>query len=314
MMKTICGPSYNTLMKTIACVGWLGVCALSGLAASVGFAADKRVVVSADAVPEYTQRKFGGDGPRPESYVFMEGDFHPGGMADASLQKMSFRQVVEWLAPELARKNYLPVKAINDADLLIVVSWGMTMPAVRIHDLRAQTNPFTDTSTSATTLGVAAGGPTFGGGFFSDQERQVQFDRLEQGTDFMGAAMGLAGSAQLLGYSRDLRRLGGSLFSSAAEDSLRQDLGEERYFLIIKAFDLRSLRNQGPKRSVWTLHVNMGAVGRNFSGALEKIGPVAVDYFGRATTEVTAVIPDAKDGKVDVGEVKVVSEAPELKK
>ena len=67
--------------------------------------ADRHVAVVSRATPEYTQRKFGDGKPQPESYVFMQGRYFDGVRADCSIEKMSFREIAGFLAPELARAN-----------------------------------------------------------------------------------------------------------------------------------------------------------------------------------------------------------------
>ena len=66
--------------------------------------ADEHVAVIASAATAYTQRKFDGPKVRTETYVFMEGSFIPGQTVDRSIERMPFRRIAEFLAPELARR------------------------------------------------------------------------------------------------------------------------------------------------------------------------------------------------------------------
>ena len=101
----------------------LGVAVLGGLVA-VECLADQIVTVNAAASPGYTQHKFGAGKTTPETYVVKAGQFVAGEMANDSLNGTPFRRVVEALAPELARRQYLPARNPKDADLLIVMNWG----------------------------------------------------------------------------------------------------------------------------------------------------------------------------------------------
>jgi hypothetical protein len=115
-------PLAHLLSVNIVVLGSLAVCCL----------ADPRVVVSATANAEYTQRKFGGEKTTPESYVVMQGHYFEASIVDHSIDRMPFRRIAEIFAPELARRQYWPAKDAKDADLLIVVHWGTTMPRLSI--------------------------------------------------------------------------------------------------------------------------------------------------------------------------------------
>jgi hypothetical protein len=113
--------------------------ALGLLALSLPLAADERVALTATASPDYTQRKFDGAKPRPETYVFLEGKRTEGITADRSIDGMPFRRIVEYLAPELAKQQYFPTTDIKNADLLLVVHWGTTIPRITDDQLRGIT-------------------------------------------------------------------------------------------------------------------------------------------------------------------------------
>jgi hypothetical protein len=106
---------------TLPRLRWLPGFACTLLAGLPSAGADDHVAVISTASPEYTQRKFAGGEPRTETYVFLEGRFFEGATVDRSLEKMTFRRIAEYLAPELAKQNYLPARAIAQADLLLVV-------------------------------------------------------------------------------------------------------------------------------------------------------------------------------------------------
>lgn len=263
--------------------------------------ADKWVVVTSQAQPAYTQKKFEGDHPRLEHYVLMEGRYYAGGVVDGSLEKMTFRKIAESFAPELARKNYLPAKEIKEADLLIVIDWGATLPRAGNRELRAETGIRTD-------YGDVGGVHT--ANMFSPDENALQFDRMEQLTEQIDTAVQSATNAGLLGYNKELHRLGRGLMAGEEESSLRADLSRERYFVIIKAYDLKAASKEGARRPVWTLHANVGSPGNNFNTALTKIGNVAVDFFGRSTDKIQSLKARPRDGVVVVGDVTIVNEPP----
>src|SRR5512142_3076462 len=91
--------------------------AVLGTLAAVDCYADHNVTVTATAIPEYVQHKYGGGKTTPETYVLKAGRI-------ADRDRVSCRVVAEALAPELARREYWPAKDIAHADLGIVVQWG----------------------------------------------------------------------------------------------------------------------------------------------------------------------------------------------
>jgi hypothetical protein len=63
-------------------------------------------------------------------------------------------------------------------------------------------------------------------------------------------------NVNLLGYGSSLRRLVGRPIESTTEATLRSDLLSERYFDILRAYDLNTLKNRKP-RLVWMVHLNI---------------------------------------------------------
>ncbi len=292
--------------------------AVTCLPAATRCLADSKVVVVATADPEYTRQKFSGEKPKRETYVVMQGHYFDGLSVDKSIERMSFRHIAEIFAPELGRREYLPAKNPKEADLLIVVHWGTTSPQTSMLELTARTSPTLDTSVvdgirqakieqAAATHDVAAGLMAER----ADEGGQARaFDALSQLTDQISIEQTAANAAQLLGYTRALRQFSQGLGTTADEYTLRHDLREERYFIVLKAYDLHQPTPLGEnRRAVWTLHLNMGSPGNNFSGALEKMSITAVNFVGRTTDQVETVTPPPREGKVEIGPLTIIGEA-----
>ena len=274
--------------------------------------ADEHVAVSASADTAYTQRKFDGAKVRPESYVFMEGTFVPGPTVDRSIERMPFRRVAEFLAPELARQQYFPAPDAPGADLLIVVHWGTTTPRTSGAEMQGQVTLSLDLTqeralqneTKSQTDGTAA---WLGAG--SEIDRQLGFEQTEHFTDTLDSDYANANNAKLLGYTKSLKQYEQRVFGSAEETTLRSDLSTERYFVILKAYDLKAPLAPGEKRrSVWTAHLNMRSPGSNFSTALKRMGLVGADYFGRSTATVETQRPKVREGRVILGPLVIIED------
>ncbi|MEO6569504.1 MAG: hypothetical protein ABIO94_12130 [Opitutaceae bacterium] len=277
--------------------------------------ADPNVVVSAFANPEYTKRKYGGEKPLRETYVVMQGKYFEAPIVDRSIDRMPFQQILGFFAPELARREYWPAKTASEADLLIVVHWGTTSREVSSAEMLGRDSPVSDTSNHPDVLIqdlAVRQMPAEMGFIFSVADpagAQRRQDHLEVVTDQVSADLAHASSAQLLGYTRDLRRLSSSLAVTTEEISLRAHLTSERYFVILKAYDLRQKPEPGmARRAVWTLHLNMRSPGTNFRIALDRMSVASADYVGRGTEEVTTVSPPHRDARVEVGTPVVIGE------
>lgn len=290
---------------------------LLGLAVSLR--ADKHVAVTSTADTDYTRRKFGDHGaPCRETYVFMQGRCFEGATVDPSFARLSFRDIAGYLAPELARRNYLPTKDAQSADLLLLVHWGVTIPHVTSQEMRAETTTEFVSPENAAAGGMTAADPTNTGDFTkdlmnsvggTDEDRAMEFSGLNQMNDQLSGEMTSSSNLGLLGYTRHLHGPGKRLLPSEEEATLRSDLTTERYFIIVKAYDLQSARAGERRRAVWTLYMNIRSPGNNFQTALTRMSAAAVDYFGRTTDKVETVRPQVREGKVDIGDLIILGEA-----
>ena len=101
--------------------------------------ADRHVVVIARADPDYARGRYTADGTLiPQSYVFMEGNHYQGVAVDRTLERMPFREIAGQLAPKLAKRQYFPSASAADADLLLIVHWGTTIPRLGIQEMTAR--------------------------------------------------------------------------------------------------------------------------------------------------------------------------------
>jgi hypothetical protein len=277
--------------------------------------ADSSVIISGTANPEYTQRKYGGEKTAPESYVVMQGHYFEGSIVDSSIDRMPFRTIAEIFAPELARRKYWPAKDAKDADLLIVVHWGTTIPQVSTVEMMARTSLVPDVSVARENkqiMGENAGGDVAMGIISEGPSREanelLQMENLNQLNDQIANDLSSANAAQLLGYTRNLRKLGQQLMSSAEEQTLRLDLRQMRYFIILKAYNLHAPTSAERGRAVWTLHLNMSSPGNNFRTALARMSVASVDFVGRTTDEVQTVRQPVREGRVEIGPLLILGE------
>lgn len=280
------------------------------------------VTVNATAAPSYVRPKLASGAPKPETYVFYEGKFFSGATRDPSMARTSFAEIVKNLAPGLARQNYLPTKDVKNADLLIVVNWGMTTtePGAGKSDTEKQFE-LQDlyNSVNSYNASLSADG---GSGDVSDITANMMVARTNQLSS--QAYTGI--NARLLGYEATLKKEDKmswvSLSGAGAEQEAHlADLLEERYFVILLAYDYQKLLKgnqpdkplatkpgEPQKRPIWVVRVNIAANGNNFPLALPAMTRVAADYFGKQVEGLKTEQTDTgRRGTVEIGDTKVMN-------
>lgn len=267
------------------------------------------VAVKAGADDDYVRAKFGEKGAktRSDAYIFAQGSYFGGALRDASLEHAQFIDIAHTLAPELAKQSFFPTGDSKRADILIVVHWGITYveedPSHGQLDTQKLMSAVTASRANASSRGIA-------------DPSAVNTDLNVLAANAQQNSGGPASNAELLGFSDELRKeeYRSRAVASGTTDmdrELRIDASDERYFVILMAYDLKSLRatEHGRKpKLLWSTHFSMRAIGRNFTSALPFMSKVAANYFGR---NADGLILDARPdhlGSVQIGEATTVEE------
>jgi len=242
------------------------------------------VTISASASKAYDQKRITVAGPKPQTYVFYQGKFFAGGTRDPSIDHFTFNDITHDLAPTLAQQNFLPTRNANAADLLIVVNWGTTLedynsevynPEYQFALQREQDDIQSDTATADPIVSPALG-----------------FDAANDRANALSSQSAQVQNAKLLGYTPELRREEWRSWTmplmNADELTHRSDLTEERYFVILMAYDYQDILHHHAKgqaasapKPLWEIHMNVRAVGNNFTQALPAMAHVAAAYYGK---------------------------------
>jgi hypothetical protein len=320
------------------------------------------VVVSATASKAYTQTKFVNGVPKPETYVFYEGKYFGGLTRDPSIAHTKFMDIAKVLAPNLAKQNYLPTKNTKAADLLIVVNWGTTVT----DETAKKSDPNTSFALTDAIQAVAAYNSMVGAGAAPNVAAsgdspylgsagqaldQLTFDLGQNQASAMSAHSFAESNAKLLGYTNALNKEMATQWASAnglnseAESHLA-DLGEERYFVVLLAYDYQKILSDGKvvsaqpgmsaggsvrgqlnslgsgmtsaqfthddvtpsqPKPVWEVRINIRADGNNFVEALPAMSKVAADFFGKQEDNLKTEETNVGKYWVEVGPVKVIS-------
>lgn len=218
------------------------------------------------------ERKPGPDGSYPvETYAVANGGFIDYyGAVDSSLDHQSFKDIVQTVAPALARQNYLPGANPATTKLLLMIYWGAT-----------------------------------GGKYTPAANIPAPPDVRERLLETINRQ-----NARTLGYEPALEAYAQrdgtlALFSTRAKD-LMDELEERRYWVALCAFDYQTARTDKKLKLLWTVRYNLPSVGTNFNLALPQMTDVASRYFGRDSGGLINRPDQDKRAWVELGETKVL--------
>jgi hypothetical protein len=270
------------------------------LAASGVSRASDLVVVSAEAIPQYHPPKSATGKVVPQTYSFTEGKHFGANLEDKSDNDATFRSVIEALAPAMAKQAYVPPAKGTPADLLVVVHWGTT---------QVYTDPNRDLQVEQmnAALDEYRNGADAAGNNDPGRINQIAGD-INSGASLQQSFMDR--NAELLGFKRSLRKRVQRVLPSEEEITMRHETNEERYFIILMAYDYDLLRKQKKQHLLWTTHMSVRAAGTNFRIALPQLSIAASPFFGRDFDDPVHIQTNEKEGRVELGEPKVVPDAP----
>lgn len=264
-------------------------------------AQEASIVASATAGSDYQRPRDAAGALRPETYVFAEGQFLGGGTVDRGLEQTTFTQITRTLAVNLARQNYLPAPDLSSAQLVIMVHWGLTM---------VSEDPMKDINLQRAQEALAT--------FSAAQEANGLADptALNSATSALGMARqgvqdAVNRNAVLLGFARSLERERRQMMTSTAEITMSNELNEERYFVILMAYDNQTRLKERKSRLMWVTRLSVRSPGNNFTEALPALARVGAEVFGRQLDGLVRVKAPLGRGTVTIGELEVLGEARE---
>jgi len=257
--------------------------------------AEKLVVVRSTVTGGYLDKRMMNGQRQPQSYVFMAGRFFPGTTHDNSLQKTSFRTIAERLALDLRQQEFYPAESLAKADLLLIVHWGVTF------DNNRDSVAMSMSMENLTNLGAEAEmaqrdweEARASGDFLESDAAQGRLADLHNQSlstikDITTSQRASDGedNATLLGLAVELQKPNVNPFGDERLKTLYDMTLEERYFVIVAAYDAPSLINGKKLKRVWTLRASIRSAGVNFHQALDRMGNIASRYFGTRQDGVT---------------------------
>ena len=278
--------------------------------------AEKLVLARSIASGDYLEKRRVGGKLQPQTYVFMPGRFLAGNTRDRSLERFSFRLLAERLAMDLRRQDFHPAPSLANVDLLLVVHWGAT--AGRNRDLVALSQGFDTLASlsSQTEESRAELDQAIEAGDFERAEAvrgnlaQLANSARQEHQSLLGEERNVGGAdtAALLGFTAELIREDGTLADRERRKTLYDMTREECYFVVVMAYDARTLVEAKRLKRVWSLRVSMNTAGVNFPEALNRISHVASEYFGQSQEGVTFAYPPERkhEGTVKLDDIVVL--------
>ena len=269
------------------------------LSAGVPSRAASLVVVNSKAHEDFSIAREQDPSKEVLTYAFMKGRFHPGTRNDPAMNNMSFSNLVLEIATHLQKQNFLPVPDPHKADLLIVVHYGATSGQDSFEELQGITSledyGFGDGAVTSASIG---GGSVDVSALNAIQDMQFEINKnltIQQGNqgsmNYMAHLIGME-----VAFAGDI--------GPREERYLMNLLNEERYFVILMAYDIRKLR-EGDIHLYWTTRYSVRATGQAFGDALKDMNLVAENYFGKNMGKLVKKRVTDKS-RVELGELEVV--------
>ncbi|RXK55343.1 hypothetical protein ESB00_05445 [Oleiharenicola lentus] len=278
--------------------------------------AEKLVIARSSVFGDYLEKRRVDGKLQPQSYVFMPGRFLSGNTRDRSLERFSFRALAGRLAQDLRRQDFHPAASLAQADLLLVVHWGAT--AGRNRDLVALSDGFDTLANLGTQAEVFRGEldqAIEAGDFLQADALRGNLDQLansarqeQQSLLNEERNVGGADTATLLGFTAEMSRDDGTLAEQERRKTLFDLTREECYFVVVMAYDARTLVGTKKLKRVWTLRVSINTAGVNFPEALDRISQVSGQHFGRPQEGLTFAYPPKRlhEGSVRLDDIVVL--------
>ncbi len=278
---------------------WLGAALLGAfLPAGPAARADETVTLRVWADPEYAAEKAARPSAKKVTYVVVKGEYFDGACNDSSVDRNSLEAIVRFLAPTLAKQNYFPAQSLKTADEVLVVHWGTTVGYMSDYVQMPKSNT-----------------PTFHQYMPSSepdvtQDDQYQANRVAEAGLRLGQAMNTSTAEGLLGYSKQLNDERNRVLPTEIGRSLESSLKEDRYFVILQAYDYPRLAEGRSKKLLWSVHMSMRSPGTNFTRAVPAMGEVASDLYGTNSDTIAMVKSEPhRRSSVEIGPIAVLGES-----
>lgn len=252
------------------------------------------VFVDSFATEEYQQRRAAADAPAYETFSFFKGRYFGGNVRDSSLKVVPFEDVVQTLAKEMRQQRYLPAPQVGECDLFIVVHWGVS----EIDDFAEMMEEMNQDED------FEFGDDAFGGDEEIDTVSSAQDDRFYTETYDRRVRKGAMDNRDL-GFNRALNQRG---LMPQDEYELQISMEDERYFMILMAYDFKHLIEKKELKFLWSTRFSVSSIGTNFEDAYLALARAAGPFYGQHLEAGERSRTHFGEGDVNIGEIQILDD------
>ena len=277
--------------------------------------------VSSKVAPDYVRAKMPDGSFQPELYAFGPGGNWGGEIKDLTIEKLTFLDVAHVIALPLANRKYLPGNDPAKTRLLIMVYWGTTAvpPPYEMDTLYLN---YKNSLEEYRRIIEQTGGHLVDGnavGGMVDEANDVlsagmhQLDmenRIRDRIDFKNASMLGYDASGLVGTDNG-KYLSHTALREEGDDE-RAEIEENRYFVVLMAYDFQLLWKQKKHKLLWETRFSINERHNEFDKALPAMAQYASRYFGEPTNGL--VRQRLLNADVEVGEPTLIQFLSDPKK
>jgi hypothetical protein len=276
--------------------------------ANIALRAEEVEAIASKAAKDYVRKKLPDGSFKPETYVFGKGDDWRGARVDSTIDNLDFMGVARVLAVPLAEKRYLPTQDPKTTDELIMVYWGTTRAPEHASDTNSYQLLVQANDQQARAIAALDKNPI---------QKQAALELLAEADNaLLAAQIGVQAenqrredqdmrNATLLGYDSwwiaTNSAMGGTPLGLRKAD-MEKELEEDRYFVVLTAFDYPMLVNKKKQKFLWEVRFSIREHRNAFDTRLPAMTALASAYFGRDSGGLQHVT--VPEGKVEIGPVK----------
>lgn len=279
--------------------------------------AEKLVAALNSASTDYLKRRGANNTKTPETYAFMQGKFFGGIVRDTMLEKTKFIEIARTLAVDLKKSSYLPARKLDQADLLLVVHWGVTTgtSGEREMDVRDQDNRnqlYAEYNNAALNEDAHEWTDTYSGPGRDYYRQTFDFSTLESATNELSSAITGKSTSMMLGFASEIQREDRKAMVTERSKTMISLLETNRYFIVVIAYDCRRLLSEKKLVFLWSSRLSVQSPGVDFRTGFQQMSHAGARSFGTADTELRFVPVKAHEGTVTAGDLIIIGyETPE---
>jgi hypothetical protein len=244
----------------------------------------------------------------PETYVFGPGGVWEGEKVDATIDKLTFGDVARMISGPLLRQDYVPGRDPGTTKLLIMVYWGTSHG----QEHSSESNGYQNLSKSSEAVDRAqvAVHASSGG---KDGARSMQ--QLHAAQDDMTTSIAAVAAENHARNQADYLNVGMLGYDSwwdntqkyvgtpldFRRDDLLGEIEEDRYFVVLMAYDFQQLLWKKRHRLLWETRFSIRERHHAFDEDLPSMAQFASQFFGQDSHGL--VHKELPLGHVDIGKV-----------